>query len=248
MIANFEGGSVMSKNYYVILGIPSDSSLSDIKSAFRRLAKEFHPDYFGKTESPFPAIQEAYSVLSDPERRRKYDNSLDTNRVQTERKQFNKPSRTYGGEVEPLIPEGNRTEPLRRSSVAAFRSLRPESDSLIDRFFHTASERRRYGRNTKRHREFLVTLSEEQVRRGGQLRLHVPSQVRCPECGGSGSMGFYECRRCFGSGTLQGEIPLLLNYPAHIADNHSIRLTLNRYGIADLGITVRFKTEGSSGD
>ncbi len=235
----------MSKNYYVILGIPSDSSLSDIKSAFRRLAKEYHPDYFGKSESPFSAIQEAYSVLSDPEQRRKYDNSLNTNRVQNK---FYKPSRTYDSEVEPLIPEGNKNEPLRRSPNAAFRSPRSVPDSLFDRFFHTASERRCYGRNAKGHREFLVTLSKEQVRRGGQLRLHIPSQVRCPECGGSGSMGFYECRRCFGSGTLQGEIPLLLNYPAHIADNHSVQLTLNRYGIADLGITVRFKTEESSGD
>ena len=238
----------MSKNYYVILGIPSDSSLSDIKSAFRRLAKEYHPDYFGKTESPFPAIQEAYSILSDPEQRRKYDNSLNANRGQGERKQYGKTSRTYDSEVEPLIPEENRAEPLRRSSNAAIRSLRPEPDSLFDRFFHTTSERRRYERNTERHREFVVTLSKEQVRRGGQLHLHVPSEVRCPECGGSGRMGVYECRRCFGSGTLQGKIPLLLNYPAHIADNHSVRLTLNRYGIADLGITVRFKTEDSSGD
>jgi len=235
----------MSKNYYVILGIPSDSSLSDIKSAFRRLAKEFHPDYFGKTESPFPAIQEAYAVLSDPEQRRKFDNSLETNRDHTERKHYNKTfRRTCDSEVEPLIPEGNRTEPLRRSLIGAFRSLRPESDSLLDRLFATASERQRYGRNTKKHREFVVTLSEERVRRGGHVRLHIPSQVRCPRCGGS--TGFYECRRCSGRGFLQGEIPLLLNYPAHITDNHSVRLSFDPGGILGLEATVRFKTKDSA--
>ena len=63
----------MPKNYYIILGIPSKSSQEEIKSAYRRLAKEFHPDRYGDNNSPFLNVQEAYSVLSDPVRRRAYD-------------------------------------------------------------------------------------------------------------------------------------------------------------------------------
>jgi len=66
----------MSKNYYIILGIPSDSTQTDIKAAYRRLAKEFHPDHYGESQIPFQALQEAYSVLSDPKSRKAYDDSL----------------------------------------------------------------------------------------------------------------------------------------------------------------------------
>jgi DnaJ-class molecular chaperone len=67
------GGDIMPKNYYLILGITSDATLDDIKDAYRRLAKEFHPDHYGKNHSPFLAIQEAYSVLSDPIKRQNHD-------------------------------------------------------------------------------------------------------------------------------------------------------------------------------
>ena len=66
----------MPKNYYIILGISTDSSQQEIKAAYRRLAKTFHPDIYREQHSPFPAIQEAYDVLSDPRRRLDYDRQL----------------------------------------------------------------------------------------------------------------------------------------------------------------------------
>ena len=61
----------MPKNYYIILGIPANSNQEDIKAAYRRLAKEYHPDYYGENYAPFQVLQEAYSVLSDPLQRKK---------------------------------------------------------------------------------------------------------------------------------------------------------------------------------
>lgn len=63
----------MPKDYYLILGITSEATLDDIKDAYRRLAKEYHPDHYGENQSPFLAIQEAYSVLSDPMKRQTHD-------------------------------------------------------------------------------------------------------------------------------------------------------------------------------
>ena len=61
-------------DYYKILGLPRNATLRDIKRAHRSLAKKHHPDGKGKTRSEeFVQIQEAYSVLSDPVRRLKYD-------------------------------------------------------------------------------------------------------------------------------------------------------------------------------
>ena len=63
----------MAKNYYLILGITADASAEDIKAAFRRRALELHPDRSGLESGPFQDAQEAYSVLGDAERRRRYD-------------------------------------------------------------------------------------------------------------------------------------------------------------------------------
>lgn len=61
--------------YYSILGIDCDSDQDEIKAAFRRLAKSEHPDA-GGDPNRFRDIKAAYDILSDPEKRRRYDESL----------------------------------------------------------------------------------------------------------------------------------------------------------------------------
>src|SRR5882762_6546566 len=64
------------KDYYKILGVPRTASEEEIKKAFRKLARQFHPDVAKdkKTaETRFKEINEAYEVLSDPEKRKRYD-------------------------------------------------------------------------------------------------------------------------------------------------------------------------------
>jgi DnaJ-class molecular chaperone len=62
-----------SKSFYVILGVPKDSSANDIRKAYRQLALKHHPDKGGKEED-FKEISEAYGTLSDPDKRQLYDN------------------------------------------------------------------------------------------------------------------------------------------------------------------------------
>src|SRR5919199_1073602 len=64
-------------NYYEVLGVPRNASQSEIKDAYRKLAKERHPDRPGGSEAEFSRLQEANAVLSDPNRRRQYDEALD---------------------------------------------------------------------------------------------------------------------------------------------------------------------------
>src|ERR1051325_1595487 len=64
------------KDYYESLGVPRNASDADIKKAFLKLAREFHPDVAKekkKAEERFKEINEAYEVLSDPAKRKKYD-------------------------------------------------------------------------------------------------------------------------------------------------------------------------------
>ncbi|MCA1993961.1 MAG: DnaJ domain-containing protein, partial [Coleofasciculus sp. S288] len=64
------------KDYYTILGVSKTASADDIKKSFRRLARKYHPDMNPgdkQAEARFKEVSEAYEVLSDPEKRRKYD-------------------------------------------------------------------------------------------------------------------------------------------------------------------------------
>ncbi len=63
-------------DYYKIMGIPRDTPQKDIKAAFRKRSKQFHPDLNPddpKAKAKFQALNEAYEVLSDPDKRAKYD-------------------------------------------------------------------------------------------------------------------------------------------------------------------------------
>ena len=67
---------VQYKDYYEILGVPRGASDADIKKSFRKLARQYHPDVAKdkkRAEEKFKEINEAYEVLSDPEKRKRYD-------------------------------------------------------------------------------------------------------------------------------------------------------------------------------
>src|SRR5206468_7526578 len=73
------GGDLIVNDYYGILGIRRDASSDEIKKAYRRLARELHPDVNPdpQTQERFKEITQAYEVLSDPEKRQMYDLGVD---------------------------------------------------------------------------------------------------------------------------------------------------------------------------
>jgi curved DNA-binding protein CbpA len=105
----------MVKSYFAILGISPHATVDEIRSAYRRLAKEFHPDHYAGASERFRDIQEAYSVLGNRRRRRNY--------LQNIRKVSPKaPLRPAAyPETEPLIPEES---PVDLGGVSPVRSFR----------------------------------------------------------------------------------------------------------------------------
>src|SRR6476661_5302253 len=66
------------RDYYAVLGVPRNASQDDIKKAYRRLARQYHPDLHGGSkkadmEKKFKELNEANEVLGDPDKRKKYD-------------------------------------------------------------------------------------------------------------------------------------------------------------------------------
>jgi curved DNA-binding protein len=86
----------MAKDYYDVLGVKRDATEKDIKKAFRRLAKQYHPDTNPdnpNAEAKFKEINEAYEVLSDPQKRSNYD------RFGPNFQQFQNAGQAWGGRV-----------------------------------------------------------------------------------------------------------------------------------------------------
>lgn len=118
----------MARSYYAILGISPDASTREIKNAYRRLAKRYHPDHEGGDSRKFRDLQEAYSVLADAEKRRRYEQQRSGQPV---RVRVSRPRYTSQAQAEPLIPEHN---PLSRVTGPGrrFRSGIPEGEGLFD--------------------------------------------------------------------------------------------------------------------
>jgi molecular chaperone DnaJ len=89
----------MNRSYYAILGISSTASPEEIRSAYRRLAKEYHPDHYQGGSGPFREIQEAYYFLGDAQRRNQYKQTFESSPPV-------RPARPgFYPSPEPLVPE-----------------------------------------------------------------------------------------------------------------------------------------------
>jgi molecular chaperone DnaJ len=235
----------MRKNYYVILGIASDATLEEVKSAFRRRALELHPDTSGLESGPFLEAQEAYGVLSDPERRRRYDRR--TVPVVTRR-------RPWGPAAEPMVRARSQAEPLRAADSAnGFREVpltdifarqSPSFDELFDRLWSNFDSVSRPKSEGFESLTVEVMLAAEEAQLGGRVQVNIPARATCPACGGSGAAGFYECWRCEGHGALTTEYPVLVPYPPGIRDGYALQIPLNRFAIENLYLTVLFRVSG----
>ncbi len=230
----------MAKSYFAILGISPNATVDEIRSAYRRLAKEFHPDRYAGGSERFRDIQEAYAVLGNSRRRREYQQRI--RKVSTK-----KPLRsaTYP-EPEPLIPEKSPVSIGEVSPVRSFQSFTPSFDEIFDWLWSNFSDLAQPKSARVQNLTLEVTLTPEQARRGGNARIMVPAQAVCTTCRGHGGVGFYECTRCAGEGVISGEMPVSVSFPPGLTKDHAVMIPLDRFGIRNVHITVLFRTTGSN--
>lgn len=238
----------MAKNYYLVLGVTAKASPAEIKAAFRRRALELHPDQSGLESEPFLELQEAYEVLTDPQRRRRYDQQAG---LTVPRR------RPWGPPPEPLAPRRPAAEPLRPLApsqgwpelplAGSFAAFRPSFDELFERLWSNFASQ---DRPKAEHLERLaveVVLSPDEARWGRRLRVNVPVYATCPTCGGRGAIGPYECARCAGQGAIATDYPLDLSVPPGTRDGDAMHLSLAPYGIESFYLTVLLRVGDADG-
>jgi DnaJ-class molecular chaperone len=225
----------MAKTYFAILGVASNASAEEIRSAYRRLAKEFHPDHFKGDSGPFRQIQEAYAVLGDDRSRSRYRQSLEGERP------VRPVTRSHYGSPEPLIPEQGPVDMGEISPVRSFQSFTPSLDEMFEWLWGDLPGMNRLKSGRVQELTLAVPLTREQARRGGVARVMVPARVVCPSCRGAGGTLFYACGRCAGQGYLSGEVPVSISFPAGLRADHAVVVPPDRLGLGYLHLTVLFR-------
>jgi DnaJ-class molecular chaperone len=226
----------MAKSYFVILGVSPSATADEIKSAYRRLAKEFHPDRCTGGIETFREIQEAYSVLGNARRRREYERQVAKKPINVSVERT-----TFHPEPEPLIPESKPVEVGEISPVRSFQTFSPSFDEVFDWLWRNFSSMTQSKSGRIRNVTFEVPLTRDQAFRGGTARVLVPARAVCPTCSGYGALGPYECSRCAGEGDISGEVPVSISFPAGLTKDHAVMIPLDRFGIHNFHMTVLFR-------
>jgi len=174
------------RDYYEVLGVDKDASTDEIKIAYRKLARKYHPDVNKEdpnTKDKFIEIQEAYEVLSDSEKRRNYDNF------------------------------GFRGVDVDLSDI--FSGGIPGIDEIFESFFgggfggfggfgsSSRSRRQRPRREVGQDIEEIVNISFKEAMFGVKKDIKIERYVPCSECDGTGATdptALETCPECQGSG------------------------------------------------
>ncbi len=225
----------MEKSYFAILGVTSSASTDEIRSAYRQLAKEFHPDHFTGGSEIFRQICEAYSVLGDAHKRSEYEQSFLKSSMRR-----SATHRTYP-EPEPLIPKHNPFDMGEISLISSFQTFTPSIDEIFDWLWNNFSGLDWPKSGRLQNLNIEIPLTRDQAMSGGSAKVMVPARSFCPLCHGYGGVGFNACCRCAGEGVITGEVPISLSFPAGLRRDHAVIIPLEQFGIWNLHLRVLFR-------
>ncbi len=207
--------AVTFRDYYEILGVPRDADAKKIKAAYRKLARKWHPDlHSGKdkeqAEEKFKEINEAYEVLSDAEKRSKYDR-LGSN-----------------------WKNGDQFDPGDMGSTYYYSGdFNPADFQGFSDFFASIFGSKPGGRRTGNFYEgplkgqdveSEIELTLEEAYHGVTKSLRLTAGSICSECQGRGISRRTVCTRCGGTGSIPGQKNIEVKIPAGATEGSTIRL------------------------
>ncbi len=216
------------RDYYEVLGVPRDADPATIKSAFRKLAIKLHPDQnpgCKVSEEKFKELGEAYSVLSDPQKRAAYD-------------RFGKAAFQNGGAGAGPFGPGS----------AGFNDFSDIFNEIFGGGFEemfTRGARSRNGPERGADLRYDLEITLEQAFRGMEREVVAPRAQACAPCSGTGSEGnapLETCRTCQGAGQVrasQGMFRIVRTCPACHGRGQAIKTPCRACGGRGLTQTER---------
>ena len=240
----------MAKEYYETLGVSEDASQEEIKKAYRKKAKKFHPDSNSDTadEEKFKKINKAYDVLSDEEKRKKYDRFGKQGVKGSSSRGRRQAASNFQDIFEQIFGGGSRG---RRSKEARGENLKVQTTVPLEEAYKGVEKTFKVQRksecpecdgsgaedgNTSTCSNCSGRGKVEEVRRTPLGRAR--QVIECPECNGTGDIPEEKCSECKGSGITEKEEEITVDIPEGVKDGQRLR-------VKGKGHTAR---NGNSGD
>ena len=213
--------AVSYKDYYELLGVPKSASEKEIKAAYRKLARKWHPDANpdnkSEAEEKFKELQEAYEVLGDPAKRKKYDALGSDWKQASERAEQQRRERGASGGT-----RGFRFEDVGEDGFGA-----GGFSDFFDAFFSGVGRRETATADVPRRGRDLegeIAVSLRDAYEGATKSVTLQLDDVCPECGGTGLKARRVCPTCHGTGRVTTTKTLEVRIPRGVREGQRIRL------------------------
>ena len=204
-----------SKDYYRTLGVKREATEQEIKQAYRRLARKFHPDVNPgdkSGEAKFKEINEAYEVLSDKDKRQKYDTYGDQ---WQHADQFAKGAGQQG--QGPFWQTGGQNR--------GFKFEEGDLESMFgDMFSGIGAGRRRTRVRENLDADLPVEVTLEEAYQGTKRLINFEGQETCATCQGTGRIRNVTCSVCRGTGVVPTLKRIEVQIPAGVTDGSRVRV------------------------
>lgn len=204
------------KDYYQVLGVDRNASEKDIKQAYRRLARKYHPDINPgdkSAEAKFKQINAAHEVLSNPEKRKKYDQF-------GEQWEYADQFAKSGGQERVRWDFGRGGTSFEYGDLSGF-------GDIFSSLFGDSGIGSRTKRGPRRGQdvESPIEVTLEEAYHGSTRLMQLQTQESCTACGGTGAVGNRVCTMCNGTGGKITPKRLEVKIPAGVKDGSRIRIT-----------------------
>jgi DnaJ-class molecular chaperone len=224
--------AVKTKDYYDVLGVSRTASADEIKTAYRKLARKFHPDLNPgdkAAEERFKELQEAYDTLSDPEDRKLFDKYGEN--WKAVKQGGGPPPPGWEGAGATGGPQGDGFD-FSGFDFGGGGGGGAGFDIFEEMFGRGATGRggraQRRDRGVRRERgedvEAQLELSLEEAHRGGRRTLQMQAAETCATCNGTGTVNDKTCQTCGGSGQVLKPKTIEVNIPAGVREGSTVRL------------------------
>lgn len=209
------------KNYYAILGVTPDSSDAEIKSAYRTLARKFHPDVNPSGTQRFKDITEAYDVLSNSQKRHQYDmingffKSAPENITSAKQAQSEYKKQT-----------AQKDEDTAKQQEKQTKKSKEEFSKKINDIFEEFAKPKKSKTSAKKgddiHEEITVTIKESV--NGAERTINVMHTTQCSHCKGRKFINGNICPVCKGTGENSEHKKITVKIPKNVKNGTKLRI------------------------
>ncbi len=220
------------KNYYDVLGVDSTATTDELKSAYRKLARKYHPDIAGVDGvEKFKEITEAYETLSDETKRKRYDilrGIFNYNKSTTDKTTQREAQKAYkqAQNQEDLIKEANKNynQNINQESTKT-QDFSDILNDFIDGFKNQQKQKKETHKAVNGDNittDVVITMLE--AMNGVSKTVNVLSTQECTNCHGRKFANGYNCPVCDGLGTVSQHKKITVKIPANVKPNSKIRI------------------------